>query len=261
MKLARVSQIHPESNAVDVVLVRDGRRIAGVHVMAHSAGGDMGLVDLSQPTNTGYGARLSGQRDIYALVDWVDSMPVVIGFVYPEIAQCLFTDLQRMIYRHASDAYVTLDGDANIEVAHPSGTYLRIGTTPAHDDLTGKDYNGLWKIANNTGSAVHVQLTVMNAGKQVAALHVDPSGNVELTHSGNLTVQTAGNLQASAGGTTAVQSQGALTVTAPTITLNGHVVVNGKLDASGDVTGGDISLQQHTHGGVQAGNSSTGPSQ
>jgi hypothetical protein len=34
----------------------------------------------------------------------------------------------------------------------------RIGTTAAHEDLTGRDFDGKWKIAKNTAAAVYVHL-------------------------------------------------------------------------------------------------------
>src|SRR3546814_4397963 len=44
-----------------------------------------------------------------------------------QVCQMLFKDLERRINRHASDVYSTIDADGNMEVYHPSGTYLQIG--------------------------------------------------------------------------------------------------------------------------------------
>lgn len=43
----------------------------------------------------------------------------------------------------------------------------------------------------------------------------------------------------------------------PLLQVNASVVVTGSITATGDVTGSGISLSTHTHGGVQAGGSST----
>lgn len=51
---------------------------------------------------------------------------------------------------------------------------------------------------------------------------------------------------------------GVVTITAPSIVINGDVTVSGTITASGDVTGAGISLSTHTHSGVEAGGSSTG---
>ena len=262
LSLARVVDIHPESHAVDLVFMDDGRRIAGVQVMAGSAGTNFGGSDLAMPDATGYEAENTGTRDIYAVVSWIREIPLVLGFLFPQVAQCLFADKERMVYRHASDVYTTIDKDGNTEVYHPSGTFLRIGTTAAHEDLTGKDYDGAWKIARNTDKAVHVQLTVKNAGAQKASLNIDPSGNVTLSHAGNLSVST--------GGATTQNSAGNTTVTTPTMTINANVVINGALTqgkgaagggctmlgpvtVTNDVVAGGKSLMNHTHPGDSGG--------
>lgn len=58
-----------------------------------------------------------------------------------------------------------------------------------------------------------------------------------------------------------VLSGASATVTASSIILNGDVTVSGSLTASGDVRAGNISLQNHIHGGVQGGQGTTGPAQ
>lgn len=270
LDLAKVVAIHPESHAVDLFFMADGRRIAGVQVLAHSAGGNFGMSDLSTPDINAanqYESSNSGTRDIYAVVGWSGHIPLVLGFMFPQVAQCLFPDKDRMVYRHSSDVYVTVDKDANTEVYHPSGTFFRIGTSAAHEDLTGKDYDKVWKIARNTGSAVHVNLTVKNAGSEVAKVTIDPSGNVTETNSGNLS--------ATAGGTSLVKSTGNMTLEAPQITMKGSVVINGSLSqglgtagggcsmlgpltVTNDVTAQGTSLHTHVHSGVTPGGGNTG---
>lgn len=90
----------------------------------------------------------------------------------------------------------------------------------------------------------------------------DGSAFVEVAAAGDITATTTGSM----------------TINAPTITLNGAVTINGPLtqgkgDAGGtatllgplgvdnDVTAAGISLQNHTHTGVQSGNSNTGKPQ
>lgn len=212
LDIARVVEIRPESHAVDIEMMRDGRRIAGVQVMARSGGTDMGLSDLSSPALSGYGTPNSAVRDIYAVVAHFGTTPIVLGFLFPQVSQVLFPDRDRMVYRHASDVYTTIDAQGNTELSHPSGTFLRIGKTAPHEDLTGKDYDKLWAIKRNTDAAVNVQLTVKNAGAQVASINIDPSGNVTIDHAGNLSV--------SAGGAMRLESGGNMTFVAPRIDLN-----------------------------------------
>ncbi|WP_241603829.1 Gp138 family membrane-puncturing spike protein [Rosenbergiella nectarea] len=54
---------------------------------------------------------------------------------------------------------------------------------------------------------------------------------------------------------------GAVNITAPNITLTGNVQVNGSVTSTGDMEAGNISVQSHTHTGVQSGSSSTGKPQ
>jgi hypothetical protein len=61
-----------------------------------------------------------------------------------------------------------------------------------------------------------------------------------------------------------VNSSSSVTVTSPTSTFNGNVVVNGNVNSTGtvtgsvDVLGGGKSLKNHTHSGVQPGGGNTG---
>ncbi len=48
-----------------------------------------------------------------------------------------------------------------------------------------------------------------------------------------------------------------VTITAPLVTINGNVRVNGAVVATGDVTGQGTSLHTHKHGGVQPGSGQT----
>lgn len=268
LSLARVVDIHPESHAVDVVLMDDGRRVSGVQVLSSAAGGDYGFNDLAVPSQTGYDAKNSKKRDIYGVVSWIKDIPVVIGFLYPQVTQILFEEKERMVYRHPSDVYVTIDSKGNTELYHPSGAYFRMGVSAAHEDLTGKDYDKVWKIAKNTGNKVNIHL--QQAGG-TASLNIDPSGNIDITHAGNLTTDTGGNLSAKVAGTADVEVSGDTTLTTPTFTINGNVVINGSLNqgtgsaggsctmlgpltVENDVVAGGISLDNHSHPDAQGGN-------
>lgn len=60
--------------------------------------------------------------------------------------------------------------------------------------------------------------------------------------------------------TIVIKSTGGVTIDASSggLTIKGDVTVDGKLEATGDVKAGDISLQGHKHGGVQGGGAKTG---
>lgn len=69
---------------------------------------------------------------------------------------------------------------------------------------------------------------------------------------------TSHAINATTSGAATVSAQGGITLTAPLVTINGDVQVNGKVSTTGDVTAGTISLQQHKHGGVTPGSGASG---
>lgn len=282
LRMARVADVHPEDNSVDIVMVDDGSRYPGVQVLAPTATTNCGYADLPSVTATSdkFDLTQSTDRDALAVVGFMaPTLPVVLGFLWPQVNQVLFADQNRRIVRHASDVYTSTDKDGNFELYHPSGTYLRIGTDGAHEDLTGKDFDKQWKISKNTDKAVHVKLRVSNAGDDKASLDIDPSGNIALqcdgnvtaTIGGNVTATVAGNLSATISGTTYVESTGNATLKAPQVTIDspqttctGKLTVQGLLTFQANMTGtGTMSNNginvgsTHVHGGVSAGAANT----
>lgn len=242
LRIAKVVRFVPEAHAADLLFLDDGSRVPMVQVLAGSASTNTGVADMAQPgtppSGDMWGPQDSGTRDILAVVGYVRRAPVVLGFLYPQVAQMLFADRNRKVERHASDVYTTIDDDGNVEVYHPSGTYFRIGTDPAHEDLTGKDFDGKWKIERNTDKAVHVHLSVKNAGAEVASLNMDPAGNVDLANQGNLNATVGGEANVTA--TAQIRfSVGMSTITmnpsAITLSSNGSTIV---LDAAGVAANG-----------------------
>lgn len=218
LTLARVVNVHPESHAVDLVIMEDGRRISGVQVISQSAGTDFGSSDLALPDATGYDAKNTKTRDIYAVVSWVRDIPVVLGFLFPQVAQCLFADKERMVYRHPSDVYLTIDGKGNTELYHPSGAYLRLGESGAHEDLTGKDYDKVWKIKRNTSRKVNIHLE--QAGG-TATVNITPEGAIKVTSQSTVTFE----------------SDGETTVKAPHVTVDTpEAKFTGNIVAAGTIT-------------------------
>lgn len=249
LRWGRVAAIHPEDYSVDLVMTDDGSRLAGVQVLAPHASTNSGANCLPKPaapsSGNAWDLTEATDRDVLAGVAFFGPYPVVLGFRYPQVCQMLFKDLERAINRHPSDFYTSIDGEGNFEAYHPSGTYIRIGTTPDHEDLTGKDFDGRWKIENNTATAPHVRLVVANAGTQVASLDLDPSGNVTLQNNGNLAATVGGNLTANVTGN--------VDVTSPQTTIHGPLHVTGPITADqtitadGEVKSGNIGLQAHHH--------------
>lgn len=231
--MARVVATHAESHAVDVVLMDDGRRFGGVQVLSHMAGGNAGHVDLPEPTVTDpsapFDSQNTGIRDIYALVAFVSrDIPVVVGFIYPQVAQCLFAKKNLRINRHASDVYSTIDEAGNVEIAHPSGSFVRIAEALPHVDLAGTDYDAKWKIANNVASTPGMRVQIGNGGNVKATIDITKDGHVSITNVGNTTITTTGttsidstgNMTLHTDGTLALSATGNVNVTGANINLN-----------------------------------------
>ena len=71
-------------------------------------------------------------------------------------------------------------------------------------------------------------------------------------------VTTSGDITATAGGDITLTASGTITMNASTVQINAPVSSTAGITASGDVVGGSISLDTHTHSGVQSGSSNTG---
>ena len=223
MNLAKVVAIHPESHKVDLVVMDDGRRLTGVKVMCDMASSSSGRAALVKPdaqdTPDPFNAPIRSDRDLIACVGYYGNLPVVMGFLFPTVTEMLFPDADRYMNRTASDVYWTVDGQGNAEFFHPSGAFIRVGETTAHEDLTGKDFNKSFNPKRNKTRAVNIRIE--QAGGK-ASVNIAPSGAI--------TVNTVS--------TTTVTSGGAVKVICPTATIDSPATdMTGTLRVKGKITG------------------------
>lgn len=243
LMLGIVVAVYPEGNSVDVLVPKTGDRLANVQCASHTGSSNTGIMDLPEiglpvdDTRWNLATTLAGTRIVNAIIWHIDGLPVCMGFLLPQVTQMTFERDNFRVHRHASDVYSTTNANGDHEFYHPSGTYFRIGASPAHEDLTGQDYDQSWAIKQNTGAAVHFHMQVANAGSPVATIDIDPSGNVTLTHNGNLTVNTEGNAEVNVTGTTTVESTGAATIDAPSVTIQSpQTTVTGAMTVEGPLS-------------------------
>lgn len=244
LRVGKVVAVHPEAHKVDLVMCDDGRRIPMVDVVSTGfVSTNSGVLDLHVPTvpDQPYSIKNTGNRDVLAYVAFAGEIPIVMGFRVPEIGQMTFKDPGRRIDRHGSDVYSTIDDAGNFEMAFPNGTYVRVGTSPAHEDLTGLDFDKQWKISRNKTASTHVMISHRPGGVEKFSLHIDPSGNVTLVAAGNLT------------------SSAAMWAHTGPVSITGDVSVTGKIDASGEITGNGTHLHTHKHGGGTIGSGLSDP--
>lgn len=216
---ARVVAVDYKTQTLDLVMTEDSRPVNNVRVMSPTASSNTGFFDVPKPDVLDLNAQFdnggvptnAGARVIIAIVVFYTDMPVVIGFLPPNTSQMRLTDEERMMDRHTSDVYQTIDKDGNFEFAHPSGLYMRIGTTTAHEDLSAKSYGVPWKIAKNTDKQVH--LHIEQAGGK-ATLDIAPDGTIVITTATSVSVQSTGDATVTSGGNVTVSASGTATVTA-----------------------------------------------
>lgn len=252
--MAKVVDVHPEQNTVDVVVAADGRTFPGVHVLSGVMTGQTGLVDLHVPDLTtsrksedwvsGKWASLNtDKRDILAVIGFAESVPVCFGFVSPPTCEMNFPAAigeERRIYRHASDVYEWTDKDGNTQFCHPNGSYATLAEDPDKLDLTAKDYDQKWSIKRNLGRVLHFFFGLINSGSEVFRAWIKPDGDalfrsskrvriqvgesgekveVDLQDDGSVTIKCLSGLQ--------IESSGAVSITASTVDLVGLVKING----------------------------------
>jgi GpV Apex motif len=301
-KIGIVVAVYPEGNSIDVLMPKTGDQLANVQCAAFTGSSNSGVMDLPEiglpVDNTRWNLQIvnNAARVVRAIIQNIDGMPICMGFLLPQLTQMTFQRDNFRVNRHASDVYSTTNGNGDHEWYHPSGTFLRVAASPAHEDLTAQDVDKSWKVAQNLAAAPYVNMVVANAGAQVAQIEIDPSGNINITHNGNLTVNTKGNADVTVGGTTTVNSTGAATLEAPSVTIQSPqttctgaltvkgpfafqsgmtgqagssggdtMVITGDATISGTVTGvtdvvaGTVSGKGHDHGGVQSGGDNTDP--
>ena len=249
LTLARVITFHPHDHSCDCQLMFDGSRLTGVPILSGNIGTSSGKVDWHEPEGNDWETAGSKTRDIVAVVGSLNDQPIVIGFMADQVSQMMFDRTNFKVDRHASDVYSTIDKDGNIELAHPSGTFVRIATDPAHEDLTAKDWDKIWKIDRNKKQPVWLSIRVAgvnasNIPEVKATIRIDPRGNIF--------VESAGYIN--------VRSQFDTTFTAQKLIINAPTEINGSVNVYGDILHhNNVNVGfDHKHKDVTPGTSLTG---
>ncbi len=198
---------HPEDHSVDLVMTDNGARLIGVQVMTPNGSTRSGTVDLpAVPAKKDKWdiTRQTGQ-DMIAMVDTVGRSPVVTGFLYPQVNQMLSKDPRRFSYRHQSDVQMGIDGDGNIQIDHPSGTYIRIGEAADREETAGANADGNAKADRNTGRKVNVRIGLAGGALTLTMtpdgdLNIECEGAIAMKAKGDISFETEGEFRATATG-------------------------------------------------------------
>jgi phage baseplate assembly protein gpV len=231
IRFAQVVAVNPRTHRLDLVDVDTQQPIGGALFLSADGstdGGSWNIPSVPKPSSAGSAGGINQTgRTIIAAYQWgAAGRAVVLGFARASGSQLVFEQDDRTITRHAaSGTYTTVAPDGSYEVWHPSGTFFRIGTG-GHEDLAPLAADQNW--------------TVPDGAKEPTVTLSTPNASITIAPGGNATMTFA-----------------SLKITSP-VEIDGALTVKSTVTATGDVKAGGISLQQHKHGGVQSGNSTTG---
>lgn len=227
---------HPDDHSVDLVL-SDGRRLTGVQVSTSNGSTRSGTFDMPavpEKADKWDITKLTGQDQI-ALVDFVDGIPVVTGFLFPQVSQMTFNDPKMRVDRHQSDVMSSIDGDGNIQITHPSGTYIRIGETPDKVDMAAKNTDASLAVDRNTGRKVNIRIGLAGG---VLELTMTPTGAVSLKCAQGINIEA---------GEPVVVKAPAVTLDTPSTTLTGDLDVQGSTTVKAITSNGKNISNTHQH--------------
>lgn len=184
LRIGIVVDTHPEDNSVDMVMTDNFSRVVGAQLVSFNASTRTGSVDLPKIEKSGdkWDITKRTEQDVTAIVGYVGTHPVVLGFLYPQINQMLFADKERAFYRHQSDFFATVDGKGNFQIGHPSGTFIRIGEDQEFEEVENTNFDAdsarPLKIDRNTDKRVGLGLSVVSNGVESAKIRITPEGEI-----------------------------------------------------------------------------------
>lgn len=199
IRLAKVTHVWPEGQKFEVMFLDNGDYGRDVQVMSPYAGTDFGFTGgIPAPEEEGHDPNRPidpDKRHIIAVVATVQGRHICLGYLFPQVTHMAFTreqDMNRLIERHTSDVYRTIDDDGNMEIVHPSGALIAfsdevqvnpVAVESAITDLTGRDFDGRWELKRNTDKNVAIVLAVGGNSIVISKTGIFIKGNI--THIGN----------------------------------------------------------------------------
>jgi hypothetical protein len=204
-----------------------------------------------------------------AAVGYMGKNPVVTGFLFPQVSQMTHDDPKLRMDRHQSDVITTIDGDGNIQLAHPSGLFIKIGSEPGKVDFTGRNTDKNLLVDRNTETTPYVCISMANS---TAVLTIAPNGSVTLTTETTIDVTAQGNINVTTKGSAHVTASESATVTTPQLTIDAtttnitndlnvgrNLVVAGSTAVQAITAEGSDIGADHGHEGVVSGSDVSGP--
>lgn len=191
-----------------------------------------------QVNSTVFGWFLDGSKAQY---------PIVFGTYHGEgdVAGLVFgsnTTRKELIGPEPTPAY-NAQYPYNKVFQSESGHVIEVDDTPNFERLHTYHRSGTYQEIDQDGRRVNKIV-----GDDFLIVQKDQTVYIQ----GNLNITVVGNVRLSAS---------EVTITAPITNISGDLNVGGSITAGGDVVGAEISLDNHVHGGVEAGGATTGAPQ
>jgi hypothetical protein len=128
---AKVVKFYASTNTADIVTIDDNISLDGC------------MICCSMPAGFSFGERYVPSYDpapdtnycmtpanIYCIATFVEDyqQPVILGFLFPKENALSIPDYGLYIFRHESDVMWMIRGDGTVQVYHPSGSMIKIGS-------------------------------------------------------------------------------------------------------------------------------------
>jgi hypothetical protein len=152
--------VHPDDYSVDLVMVDDGSRVVGVQVLTSNGSGRSGMFDMPTPPARAskWDIATAKEGEQIAIVGYMRGNPVVLGYMYPKNSEMTFRDGKRALYRHQSDVTVSIEETGAMNIKHPGGLAISIGT-PANPRLEPQSAAGNYAPIKNKGEKLNFSIT------------------------------------------------------------------------------------------------------
>jgi hypothetical protein len=246
MRKGIVVNTHPEDHSVDLVMLDDGSRLVGVQVSGYGASSRTGLSDLPDiPAKADkWDITTVTDNEVHGLVDYAGTVPVVMGFLFPQINQILCDEKGRRVYRHRSDVTEFMDGEGNYQRNWPNGLAVRIGEGD-FEDLEGKNSDGNAVFDRNTDKQYDIKIRL--AGD---------AGTIGIDHNGKLSI-ILGDIDVLCNSIN-IESEHTASLKAGAWIIEGNAHFKHQVQSDVDVLAGLISLKTHLTSGVFPGSGTSG---
>lgn len=172
LRMARVIDSHPYAHAVDIQYLDDNSRLNGVQVISTAAASDSGFSQLPSPTKKDTPDR--PHREILCVVASVNSTPVVMGFLFPQVSSMAFDkesgyeDMGH--WRMPGQSYIAGVKDGSMAVVSPqSGGYIHYQVRAPAGERSGpamlgkgSDYDNKWCPHEPYGGTIEMGLAIVH---------------------------------------------------------------------------------------------------